>query len=397
MAQMRSTGVSTKAYCESRAGDKYGNYIVAADANAIIKNPSWSNDQASETVFRLLPPPNPAVPGQFLPTRMLMGEYGDEAHTWLVRYDTARYFGSVDDNHTGISMLLHPEVGDPNYNIDTDNPFGVLVQAITRACKNGTDQQGWASLIQGVRPVFPRPKMTYFAQAFLFVRDNKPAFERGESPFGAGPEDKTVIIAMSSTAGNAILRLMDEEEEDWKGAPEDPARFRNGDPVSIQYGAFVHLFPDKFDPRVAVSAMADDVYGGSRQRRGNSNENSGGFSKYAAFFTPSINIHGRDIHASLIGREALVASKVKPWDKLFRFYSDVEQAHRICRCVLEAKDLGQRYRSMLTAIAYAFSDRPGWLTDEVHSAMASISTPAVQVPAAARQPGYSTDPASTGW
>lgn len=372
--------VSGKSYNDKpQSSYDVGNYILKPASGAALWNPSWNEQSSAETVLRILPALDEENPGKFLPTHLS----DDTLSTWILRYDAVSQFGNFGmKGASGISMILHPDDNDPEYNPKMENPFWIILNSITNACKNAQDQPGWSSLIPSNfnRQVpFSAPRRFYFVQCFLFRHNGKNQFKDGRPPRGSGAEDPTIVMKLQATAGSALLKIMDQKVADWDQDPDDPKRFV-ADPVAVHPGAFVHIYSRGNDPREANNTEAVDPYAVKASQNGPAGMMPKGLD---VFLTETLDGGPRDLPASLLGREALVCSKVKPWDKLIAFYDDKEQAHIICKHFMTCPDANKR-RLFLSAIEYAFRGRRDWLLDDVKIALTGRTSVNMDKPVVSR-------------
>jgi hypothetical protein len=201
----------------------------------------------------------------------------------------------------------------------------------------------WLGLINGGAgrgPELAPPKESWLVQCVLMEHGGKTF----EIPKGFGPEDRTVFLVLPVSAVQALKRCMEARVPDFRGDPNDIAgHFVNGDPVSLDKGAYFVLFNREKDPR-------------------NANSRQGGFSAFAQPQGRGIEVKGYDAYmlneyrggpASLAGFESLVQSKVKPWHEAVNVSTDEEQV----------KFLEQVFRPFSDLLVYALEDTYGNVLD----------------------------------
>lgn len=285
-------------------------------------------------------------------------DFGD----WIRRYPVARKIAG-----THLTFII----GDPSREYDfSQKPINVLHDAVQSAIKAGQERPGWARLLERSQQgqLLQKSSYVYMVQCGLFQHGTKSTFKEGKGFPGVHPDCAGIVLEITEAAGRSMLALMDQRREVAADVPLDDfeTRFVHGDPISWDHGRFV-VFYRKMDgdPRLrrnynaaasSISPLGSLNLGASAQ-----NAKTGG---YDCFIEPTVElpVHGMinaiappDIRPSL-------ESKIKPWDDILYFPSEVEQAHMIAP--LYPADL----------IMYAFSDHPDWIPESVRAAaVASVS------------------------
>lgn len=357
-----------------RQGYSFANQGAAAAANTnaasmgkhVLKRipgvDLWSPAWGEETVIRMFPALDPTNPDQFDPYRLSAGycDFGD----WIRVYEAVRNFGNP-----GVTMLLHNGMN-PSYDAQLMNPCWILYRAINQALSQGQGSGDWVPLTkgsQGKGAVLSKPSKLYLVQCAIFRHKSQDTFGPGKPPLGANPDGGPMIVmALPATAGESMIRQLEEKDEDWKGDPESYEQFKYGDPVGIDAGRFVHIYELGKDPRSRYNANRQpanpaSIYsvapGAAAGGRGFGAGGGGMEPKgYGTFITETLDGGPNDIPATLTGFESMVRNKVRPWDEILEFKSDEEQAHLVAPLFPPS------------AILYAWRDHPSWIPDNVREA-----------------------------
>ncbi len=322
--------------------------------------PSWSG---TETVIRIYPGLCPENPKEFDTFRVSeeLGRYGN----WQCCYEAVRKFGE-----NSLTYLLH-DGSDPHYNAYSMNPAWILYRAIKDACEKGTGRPEWFPLLQRSDKrgaPLAAPTEICLVQCALFRHNSKDYFGDGLPPFGGGSHDPTAIFELSKSAADQLFALFDAEHEDWKGDPDDPARFKHGDPVAIEDGVFVHIYEMGTDPRVQTR-QANPYGRGAPQTK----KQKGPFG-YACHLTKTLDDGPDDLTASLVGQENMVRQKCRFWEDILEFMPDEEQAHL----------LNNEFPA--SAIMYAFRDHRDWILDDTRKR--AVNSSSVAMPGAGDYNAY---------
>jgi hypothetical protein len=330
----------------SSQANEFGNYILKRGMGEIRK-PTWNR---TETVVRILPQwnfdENRWEPFRRSPAPM---DFGD----WVRRYDAVRGFGTL-----GITMLLYDPIGNPTYDIQT-NPCVILYRAIQSSISNKICDADWPALLNGgvgKRAELSRHQPIYISRAGVFriKSENKATAEH--SPLGLGNNDLPYFLELPKTAGEKLVGMLEERAEDFQGDPEDYVNaFKHGDIVSLEHGAFIHIFEEGADPRENVAPTAEQA---PRQLTVNSggrgNYGSGGgktrFQGYDMFIEKTWNGYSANLNSPDL--ERLIKSKQRRWEDCLQFFSNQEQAYMV------------QDGFPARAIMYAWRDHSDWIKPE---------------------------------
>lgn len=347
-----TAGISTKAYQQPNAGNRPSNFVLYPNAPAQFWQPAWGG---KNTTIRMLPAVDPDNPGQFLPARVAdpSGETDSTVFSpWIYRLWMLRRFGDPK-----VVLAVADDSCDTN-EVLAQSPGSVLRKAVLRAIDRRAEKPGWGGLVNGTKAVLTPTKLCCLVQCFLFRWNSKsyisiPGKTGKQPPRGARPDDPVVVMLLPPSAANALMRAMDTDG----GLPWQQ------DPVGIHPGAFVHIFERGADPIRAPGATSADVYSSKPVE-----ESAGGDQFKGYDIDLSETLDGlpmpNDIDASLAGREQLVASKVRPWDKLVQIRSYEDQLRILARSFLTCPD--RSLRDILVDVTkYAFEDQTDILPDEI--------------------------------
>lgn len=339
----------------SSSANEYGNYILKRGAGEIRK-PSW---QRTETVIRALPCWD-FENDCWYPSRCSNApmDFGD----WIRRYDAVRSFG----DHS-VTFLLYDPVTNPHYDVQ-GNPCVVLYRAINNAITARQSEPDWPALLKGGagrRAPLSRPSPIYIVRCGIFRIKNKDMVVDNRSPLGLAPSDPAFFMELPKSAGEKLVGLLEEQVEDYKGDAEDLVnRYRYGDIVSLDKGAYIHIFEEGSDPRANMQSVTDNapkmltVSSGARSNI--SGNNNRGFNVYDLFISPTWNGYGAQLNTPDL--EQIVRGKQKPWEDCLQFLSNQEQAHLV------------QDGFPARAILYAWRDHPEWIKPETRSkAVAKVS------------------------
>ncbi len=261
---------------------------------------------------------------------------------WIRRYSTVKM------GDPAVSFII----ADPTQTSSQDiqmTPAWVLFNAIDRAVANKQEQQGWAGMLRGGtgrRAQLARPSETYLVQAFLAGFGVKQYWP----PKGFAAEDKTLVVGLSTSAGEAMITEMNRLREGYQGDPFDYENaMANGDPISLDYGRWVTFYTlADGDPR--QRQQQSNAGWNAAQSRGNQ---GGGRGQdpigYGAFLETTFGGNG----ARLREVEQAVFQKVKPWREILHFPTIEEQAML----------LADKFPA--NAICYAWRDHEEWIPEAV--------------------------------
>jgi hypothetical protein len=336
-----------------------GKHVLKRVPGVDLWGPAWGE----ETVIRVYPAIN-KEDHSFEPYRYDSSycNFSD----WIRVYDAVRNFGNP-----GVTMLLHNGMNN-SYDVQAMNPCWILYRAINQALSQGQGLSDWVPLTKGgtgKSAQLSKPTKLYLVQCAIFRHKSQNTFGANKPPIGANPDGgPTIVMALPATAGESMIRQLEEKDEDWQGDPDSADQYKYGDLVGVTSGRFVHIYELGKDPRnrygssgkqalttasIYSSAPAGATSGGRSFGGGAGSMEPKG---YGTFITETLDGGEHDIPASLEGFEDMVRSKVKPWDDILEFKSDEEQAHLIAPLF------------PASAVLYAWRDRPQWIPESVREA-----------------------------
>ena len=350
--------------------------ILRANCDAAVKKPSWFG---KETVYRPYPylsdphDPNSA----FEPYRVIDSSGRNRFSNWLRRYICAWNVG----NPSTTFLIKRPQgaqVFDP-----TSTPLGILFRSINNAVKKGQANPEWPPLLMkvaGKSPTLEGPKECYVSQGALFRHDGKDYFGQYGDPLGFG-KNQPLVLLCSGGAGADMVQKLSEENDNYHGDPMDfEARYKFGDPVGCATGRFLHFFEKGRNPyqnRYASQPQGSPVGDGDgwgTPTQGNQKRTKEiGFDVY---ISPDFNGLPAKFNQAA---ERVIRGKIRSWDDLLYFPTEIEQAHILFRCF------------PLSACMYAFEGvNKDWIPEDAYKKMAN----AVSAPVAGYQPqsGYAPAP-----
>jgi hypothetical protein len=292
--------------------NEYGNHILKRGMGEIRK-PSWNR---TETVIRLLPQWN-FDENRWEPYRRSSApmDFGD----WIRRYDAVRGFGE-----SGITMLLYDPIANPAYDIQS-NPCVILYRAIMSAIDAKQCEPDWPALLKGGtnrRAMLGRHGPLYVARCGMFRVKSKDMATSERSPLGLSNSDPAFFVELPKTAGEKLIAMLEERNENFQGDPDDPAAFKYGDVVSLEQGAYIHIFEEGADPRTEQA----QYQAGNAPRQltvgsgGRGNYGGGGnsqFRGYDMFIAPTWKGFSAAMNSPEL--ERLIKSKQRPWEDCLQF------------------------------------------------------------------------------
>jgi len=347
-------------------GQRQGNYLIKNNL-ADIWSPTYGDGVTTMRIFPQLnvDDPNRASwdPYRFSPDA---NDFGD----WIRRYPAVRNMGDP-----GVTYIM-ADPADPTLEDPQMLPGWVLFNAIDRAVANQQEQQGWAALLRGGRgrgAQLPRPSEVYLVQCAIMQHKQQVY----GPPKGFQPEDKPIVMALSASAGLAMIAEMNQLNEGAQADGDWETLMRFGDPVGLDTGRFITFYKlADGDPRQRQQAAAtgwnQPAAGGVGGQGGRQGEPIG----YGAYIEPTFN----GMPARLREYEQFIASKVKPWDEILHFPTVEEQAHL----------LADKFDP--SVILYAFRDHPDWIPESIRNR--AVARTQVEMPGAT--PGVEPG-AMAGW
>lgn len=340
-AANRRYSMAQHGHAENSAALDRGNYICK-NASVQIWSPTFNK---GISVMRLFPSRDPQT-GVWEPSRYGSGEL--EFNDWIRRYPAVKGFG--DPNAT----FIIADPSDPNGPDLNSLPPYVLWNAVDRAFRRGQEKPGWAKLKLRDGNNYPslvRPTSLYFTQGIITQHGQKVY----TPPKGFGPDDQPVVLMLAKTAGEALIRAVDE------------ALAAGNDPMQIDGGQFAVFYSlEQGDPRV-VQSQPTGFAAPARQQ--GAAERGFGCYLQPTFAYPGQKPFGAALTAA--GMDQLAASKIQAWDQILYVPTPEEQARL----------MADRFPADM--IMYAFADHPEWIPDGVRSRATqshSVAMPGVAMP-----------------
>jgi hypothetical protein len=390
--------------------------LLNPGVNAVLRKPSWGG---SESIFRFWPSLSYENPAQEMQPYRLDAAGKNLFSDWIRKYEVIESVGNPP-----ITMFAHTPDFDFVYDPWT-TPIGMLYSAVNKAIKAHTAPAEWYSLTApaaGKSKALSLPKSKFVMQGYVVKHNDKLTFRQGEAPLGWAIGEPTVIVMVSESAGAKMLEKLSVENENYRGEPFDfNARYKEGDPVSIDSGLFVHFFEAGKDPRqkymakpeVRSEATAQFVTTTSRGNNSGAPE-SKEFKSYDLFFSKDA---GMGLRANLKGpgETDIVRDHWRFWEDALRFFSYQEQAHLLYNrfppalCAYAFKDycidwLPEDYKAReANATSVGFADvvpqpQPGNQFTGFQQAPATTSAPTSPwnaLPQAVQTPPRPTSPQAT--
>lgn len=380
MAGTRHTPREAPAYgaAEIAAGAQgnFGIHIIRPGCNIQVKKPSWNG---TETVFRPFPSVRHDKPDEFWPYRIDPEGSNYFGHC-IRRYPCAWGVGTP-----GVTFLLNdPAAGDRTFDV-WNTPVGILYKVIEQACKQGQGRPEWYPLREGGKgrgKALGAPRDLYLMQGVMLKHNDKPTFDAKRAPLGWGA-NPTLILMLSSGAGENLVKQLNLENEPYHGDPRDfEARYVNGDPFGLENGRYMHFYESGHDPRLKLASQptggkGPDPFnatgGGGPENRGGSDDIRG----FEMFMTKELTPGGVSARFDDPGRVATVRDKWWHWEDILFFPTPEEQVRLLAKSF------------PASAILYAFSGAyDSWIPEDVRKiavAALSINVP-VQPPASPLNP-----------
>lgn len=300
--------------------------------------------QHGVTTLRICPGRNPDNPEELDPFILEDGNFGDFARvywTWRAGGDPSATF------------LMYDPVAQQHYDMD-DNPAQRIFNAV-RNVTNQDEHHPWAVHLKGGAgrgALIVAPKKCWFVQALMYQHGDKDY----DVPKGAADGDNICLVDLGKDAGNAMIRLLSEETDNYQGSPGDAeARFVHGNPIDLdsESSAFFRFFPlqagspsarEQAATQTAQrSAGGGGTLGGRRQNLVAEDRTQIGFGVELA------EMHaGQD---SRFGEEDInfLYNQIKPWDQVLTFHDNDKQAEILST------------RIPFEILEYAWRDHPEWV------------------------------------
>jgi hypothetical protein len=374
-----------------------------------VRKPAYDKKNPTATVIRIYPCKayDEANPG-FEPYRIDPGGKCFPGY-WYQRLHVAANIGKP-----GVTFALHNPNDKTRIFDPRSSPLGLLFNAVKSAINKGKGKDSWANALRstftpassellswdgmmdgsnGKSANLTRPTEIFMFQGYVPQIGGKPTWDGpGKMPPGWGKDTKSCVFILSSGAGTKFLKLIQQENLNFRGDPSDfENRYVNGDIVSVDSGRFLYVYPYGGDPRVSRTQGLQPGY--DPLSRTHANTPGGGFGGHQEDDEERI---GYDMHfdktfqnqpSTLNTPEKIdmVRSKWLYWEDILWFPSELEQVQ------LMAKGLPA------SMFEYAFAgERHEWLTEEILTA--AHASRSASVPSAPNSPlphhgqGYSQPP-----
>lgn len=295
-------------------------------------------------------------------------------------YPATKYVGTTDDRFT---FLLYDKARAQQEGYDKkQNPYILLYNTIANAKKKRTlPNMDWLQLLEGKDSFLGRPTTLYFLQGLIFKRGEEMYVGGGRSPRGAGVQDKAQIIQLSSSAGQALERMMNEVNADFTGNPEHwENSMIHGDIVAPKFGRFIRVQnPKKLQGQANTSLEGLDSWqmGGDAHEQQSS---SGGdnFRGYTVSVDDVFISGGRrtKLKPRLTPEQSkALKSTIQWWDEILY----VPETDELCLIIAKA------LRAASAAIEFAWQDHPDYLTGDVQKVLANATQVLVAGPVSVGQ------------
>jgi hypothetical protein len=336
---------SMQEHGHSEVGQRQGQHVC----KPLVDYWTLAYGEGKTTTIRILPGLNPEYNPQDANS-----SYWDPYRLAPYSTQTERSWGDWIRRYSAVKMgdpAVSFIIADPTQTSAQDiqmTPAWILFNAIDRAVANKQEQQGWAGMLRGGtgrRAQLSRPSEIYVVQAFLAGYGAKTYWP----PKGYATEDKTLVVGLSTSAGESMIAEMNRLKEGYQGDPYDYENSMvNGDPISLDYGRWVTFYTlADGDPRQRNQQQASG-WNAAPQRSGGGGRQNDPIG-YGAF----LETHFGPNPSRLREVEQAVYQKVKPWRDVLHFPTIEEQAAL----------LADKFPP--DAIAYAWRDHDDWIPEAV--------------------------------
>lgn len=383
---------------DATAADTQSSYrFFLPSAKVHFVKPVYDKDKKPVTVFRPFPCRSFSDGNNsFEPYRV---DPGGRNHFgwWLQRVWVAWNVGKP-----ATSFIVH----DPAWGVFDIRltPLNLLARAIGYAVKKGqgkatewaqmlkrpwepTDRMllEWSGLKDGARgegAALTNPKELYLMQGIVPMLGGKVTFSRTQTMPGWGKND-TCVFGLTAGAGKRMLELLSAEKDGFRGHPADfENRYVEGDPVSVEGGRYLYVYPKGGDPRQArmqsspVDMLAQMSAAGRGGKGGAEEKDEVGFDCH---FEPTFQGNP----AALSGKvhREMVRDKWQHWNPVYDHTGKVIDPGILWypTYVEQAQILGRIFPA--AALEYAFyGEHNDWLTPEIRAA--AVQARSASVPAA---------------
>lgn len=311
------------------------------------------------TVFRPFPMLCAEDPSKCDPPRYSSNEL--DFTDWLRDYEVASYVGTVSPK---TFILFDPK--DTTYERNS-NPYIIFAQNVINGVKNEAAGQGrWNPLVPGMSKdaKIKWPTKMYMMQGLCFQNGDKLYVADGP-PRGAGADDRPLILQMTKSAGDVLVKKLDELNPDFNGAEDDYEKmFKYGDPVSFKYGRFVHIFnPDAATqaPTAKTGPKRQVDWSVGAKRKGEEGGGAAGRSSYGIKLTRKFEVGNQEFLAKMPDKAEHFRKRIQWWDDVIRIPTHDE----ICVFVAQA------FADHPKMLEYAWADYPEFFTGDVKKILRS--------------------------
>lgn len=358
-----------------------------------VIRPKWAGNPLTFRAFPALDPTK-TVPTP-LPGRM--GIEPREVNEFMVRVPIASYVGlNTQGSEKSTFILYEPWLSDEKR---LDNPYRVFYFACKDAHKagqfgNGRSWDGrWNPLMIGARgrgPEIGNPSARWYVQGYVLANDEKDYVAERDVPMGLGDDDDTVLIQLSSSAGDGLLDLLstqrppakipnnvDPDTHPWRFLTYgDPTGVPNEDGTKLSKGVFMTVF----NPNRVKTITQHTSWDGTIKESGQGYE--------AAISRQWTSSNKKVLSADM--DDAALAKAKEAWQfwfddpatgqkGLLRVPSMEEQ------CLMIAKG----YKDIPELLEFAWSDHPEFMTSDVQAVLKARRSALVPDGAGGDGNGYS--------
>jgi hypothetical protein len=382
-------------------------------ASIDIRKPQYDRRSLGATVFRPFPCRSFSKPNEeFEPYRKDVGGNNFFGY-WIRQLQVAWNIG----NPATTFIVQPPDNSGVAFDQRT-TPLSVLYRAINNAVKRGQGRgDNWASATRAFNPSAEMvlrwsgaldgeqdkgkslswPQTIYAMQGFIPVLGGK---YLGDQPGGmpGWHGDKPCVFLVTAGVGKTLLEAFNAETPGFRGDPADfESRYVNGDPVSVNSGRWIVVYPKGGDPRtklqrsnpafsgIPMSPATFSAGAAPAAAKGGKDKDEIGFDAHIEKISSVDGLIGMPANLSDPATIKMVRRKWRHWNDILHFPSDIEQA-QILASIFPA-----------AMLVYAFEgEHPQWLTDDVRKRAAielgaqlpNASAPYGARPLPAGLPGY---------
>ena len=292
---------------------------------------------------------------------------------WIRNYPAAHFVGEGDN---AVSFLLFsPSLSETGEYDPNSNPYYLLYRGVKKAVNDGV-RNSWAPLIktsrdQRVAGPIKAPATLTFVQGIVYKSRKDEFMSSDRPPMGFLPQDGPQIIRLKNTAGEGLLGLANEINEEWDGDPNDfEHSMLAGDLVAPRYGRFITVANP--DEGATQDIDPNSVPGYGKPVTSVKMKGGGLMSAPKVIEVQGYRISVDD-HLVLRGRRyknvpAQIPKQVLPnvlrnvafWDDVLRIPSHEEQ------CLWIAK----AFRGYREVLEYAWRDFPDYFTEDIRRLLA---------------------------